>query len=109
MKLSDLRPCDNCGGKIAPAFYVVRISQAFIMPAARQTLGLMEMFHGNLGLAEVFTPDPDAVKVVGDEEKSLMTELLLCQNCRLMGKVDLVVLGERRNEQIAVATKGDES
>lgn len=95
MKLSDLRPCDNCGGKIAPAFYVVRISPAFIVPAARQTLGLMEMFHGNLRLAELFTPEPDAVRVAGDEEKTLMTELLLCENCYLMGKVDLVVLSEK--------------
>lgn len=98
MKLSELRPCDNCGGKVFPNFYVIRISQAFIMPSAQQTLGLMTMFNGNLGLAETFSPAPDAVKVLGDEEKALMTELIVCQDCYLMGKVNLVGLAEKVRE-----------
>lgn len=98
MKLSELRPCDNCGGKIAPQFYVIRITQAFVTPSANQTLGLATMFHGNLGLAEVFSPDPDPVKVLGDEEPSLMTELIVCPDCYLRGKTDLVMLVEKQRD-----------
>ena len=104
MKLSQLRPCDKCGGKITPMFYVVRVSLAVVKAdAANATLGLAQMFRGNLGLAEAFSPQPDAIMVVGDEEPELRTELFLCQNC-CMGEVNLSELVELRN---AAATKGE--
>lgn len=103
MKLSELRPCDKCGGKTAPAFYIVRISQALVLPSARQSLGLMTMFHGNLKLAEAMSPNPDAVMVFGDQDKGLMSELIICQVCYLAGEIDLVMLAERRNEAVAAA------
>lgn len=96
MKLSELRPCDKCGGKIAPVFYVVRVSLAVVTPAANTTLGLNQMFHGNLALAEVFTSEPHPVKVAGDEDLNLMTELFICQNC-YVGEVNLAMLAEVRN------------
>lgn len=101
MKLSELRPCDNCGGKIAPAFFIVRISQALVLPSAQQSVGLMMMFRGNLKLAEAMSPNPDAVMVFGDQDKSLMTELIICQGCYPAGKIDLVRLAECRNEVVA--------
>lgn len=94
MKLSELRPCDKCGGKIAPVFYVVRVSLAIVTPAANTTLGLNQMFRGNLALAEVFTSEPHPVKVAGDEDPNLMTELFLCQNC-YVGEVNLAMLAEK--------------
>ena len=98
MKLSELKPCAACHGKIAPIWYVVRISQAMLNPrAANQTLGLAQMFGGNLALAEVMSPQPDCVLVMGDAEPGLMTELSICQNCFLMGKVELPILMEEAN------------
>ncbi len=94
MKLSQLKPCASCGGKIAPVFYVVRVSLAIVTPAANTTLGLNQMFRGNLALAEVFTSEPHPVKVAGDEDPNLMTELLLCQDC-YMSEVNLAVLAEK--------------
>lgn len=77
-----------------PVFYVIRFSMAFVTPSANTTLGLAQMFHGNLGLAEVFTSEPHPVKVAGDEDPNLMTELLLCQDC-YVGEVNLAALAER--------------
>ncbi|MBP8055166.1 MAG: hypothetical protein KA314_04960 [Chloroflexi bacterium] len=97
MKLSELRPCDQCRGKLAPIFYVVRVSLAVIKAdAANATLGLMQMFRGNLGLAEAFSPQPNAITVAGDEEPKLWTELFLCQDC-YVGEVNLAMLAEVRN------------
>ena len=98
MKLSELRPCDCCGGKIAPNFYVVRGSLAVFSPqAANATLGLTTMFGGALALAEAMSPDPEVVKVAGEFDKSLWSELFLCQTC-YMGNVNLAMIGERRSE-----------
>lgn len=59
MKLSELKPCEICGGPVAPVFYRVTVEQVMIDPeAANRVLGLNMMFGGNaLGLAETFTPD----------------------------------------------------
>lgn len=96
MKLSELRPCDCCGGKIAPHFYVVRLSQAMVMAKeANAVLGLAQMFGGALGLAEVVAPDADAVKIFGDERKELMHEFFLCQEC-FMRPLDMAMLMDVR-------------
>lgn len=99
MKLSDLRVCDNCHQVLAPQgqFYVLRVSMAFVSPnALRQVVGLSEMFGGALGLAEVMAPDADVIKVVGDEDKSLMSEFLICQKCVLYGPVDVALMLEAK-------------
>lgn len=99
MRLSELRPCDKCGGLIAPLFTVVRVSQAMINErAARGVLGLTTMFNGALGLAEAMAPEPEAVMVFGDKDGRLMTEILLCQECALMSPVSLGSLVERRGQ-----------
>lgn len=95
MKLSQLRPCDNCGGPIAPIFYVVRTSIAvFNANATNENLGLMQMFQGSLVLAETMSSQPDAVKIGGEEDKKLWTEIYLCQHCYI-DNVNLAVLGEK--------------
>lgn len=107
MKLSNLRPCDNCGGKIAPLFYVVRTSIAVINPdAANETLGLTQMFRGSLSLAEAFSSKPDAVKIGGDENKELMSEIFLCQNC-YFGDVNVAVLVEKIAIQKRIKDEND--
>lgn len=103
MKLSELRPCDNCGGKIAPTFYVVRVSLALFDPRATNTqLGLVQMFggagNGALALAEIMGPTPDVVQIAGDKKKELRTELFICQDCALMKPVNLGELLSKREE-----------
>lgn len=96
MKLSEIRPCDNCGGKVAPQFYLVRGTLALFSPqAANATLGLTQMFGGALALAEAMSPDPEVVKLASDHDKSLQSELFLCQTC-YMGDVNLALLNDKR-------------
>lgn len=94
MKLSDLRPCDKCGARMSGPFYVIRVSQAMVMPSAQQQVGLALML-GSLALAEAMGPDPDVVKVFGDENPALMTELHLCQECFLLEDVPAAELMEK--------------
>lgn len=103
MRLLDLRPCDNCHGPIAPQFYVVRVSMAFIKPdAVNEFMGMHQFFGGRASAAMVenFAPAAaDAVIVAGDREPSLMTELLICHTCYLDTPIDLPLLSERINER----------
>jgi hypothetical protein len=93
MKLSEIRPCDACGGTIVPMFYVLRLSMAMFKPqAVNTTMGLMQMFGGNLALAEVMSSQPDAVTVMGDENPELMTEIIICQECLLGKPLDMALL-----------------
>jgi len=103
MKLSEIRPCDACGGRIAPAFYVARFSIAVFKPqATNQVLGLTQCWGGSLALAEVFAPTVDAVAVAMDEEdhKELMEEVFLCCDC-VVRPVTLMELAEKRNEKVS--------
>jgi len=99
MKVTDLRPCDNCGGPIAPSFYIVRMTMAFIKPAAiDEFMGMHKFFGGRASpaLVENFAPAAaDAVIVAGDKEPSLMTEAFVCAKCYIDRDLDLPMLQER--------------
>ena len=98
MKVSELRPCDKCGGPINPVFHVVRFSPAVVdQQAVRETMGLNMMFGGALGLAEALTSSPDAVRIAMDEAegKPLQVELFLCESC-YCGDVNLAALAEKK-------------
>jgi hypothetical protein len=99
MKVSELRPCDNCAKAIAPAFYVVRFSQALInAQAVNEFMGMHQFFGGraSAALVENFAPaSADAALVLGDKDKDLETELFICQDC-FCGEIDLAMLMERR-------------
>jgi hypothetical protein len=87
LKLSDLRPCDRCGGPLELVFHVVRSSLAIVMPdRAQGVLGLGMTFGGirrpgALAVAEALAPDVDAVVFAGDQEGASWTELFLCSSC----------------------------
>ena len=99
MKLSELRPCDKCGGIVAPQFYIVRTSLAIINPqSANATLGLTQMFGGHLALAEAMSPDADAVKIAGEFNKELWTELRLCTAC-YMSDLNIAEIAERQADE----------
>jgi len=94
MKISQLRPCDACGNKISPTFYVVRFSLAVVnYRAINENLGLMQMFGGSVSLAEAMTSQPEVVTVTGDEDPYLQTEVFICTDCFLRG-VNLALLQE---------------
>jgi|SRR5271157_2934783 len=78
MKLSDVRPCDFCDGKIAPIFYTMTIKLALFSPKnTNRTLGLTQ-FLGSLALAEAMgAEDP----VVISEESDTTYELFICNDC----------------------------
>lgn len=99
MKLSELKPCAVCGGKLVPIWYVLRISQAMLKPnAANTVLGLRQMFGGSIALAEAMAPEPDCVLVMGDQEPLLMDEIHVCQACFLEKSLDMPVLMESTRE-----------
>jgi hypothetical protein len=111
MKVSDLRPCDKCGGKIAPLFYRVRFTQALINPdAVNQFVGMHRFFGGkaSAALVENFAPaSTDAVLFFGDKDRSLEVELLICNDCFLNGGIDLAMLSEKRNAGRSVEEDGE--
>lgn len=101
MKLSELKPCAVCKGKIAPMWYVVRISQALLnVRAANQVLGMHQFFgRQSFALAELMSPEPDCVTIVGDKEPSLITEIHICQECFLMKPLNMALLMESAREK----------
>jgi hypothetical protein len=103
MKLSELKPCAVCQGKIAPVWYVVRFTQAMINPlAANQVLGLRQIFGGSMALAEAMAPEPDCVLVFGDENPELMYEVNVCQDCFLGKPLDMAILMESNRQKEVV-------
>lgn len=96
MKLMDLRPCDNCKGKLIPQFHIIRITDAlFNSQRVNEQLGMTQFFQGHMALAEMFTPAPDeAILVIGDEDQKLMTEIFLCNDCFLRVEYLLPALSE---------------
>jgi hypothetical protein len=83
LKLSELRPCDNCGGAIAPTFYVVDSAIAIFGRGTQETLGLAVQFGGltrpgALAIAEAMGPSADkAIEIVD----GLRQRYFVCRDC----------------------------
>lgn len=116
MKLSELRPCVACGGKLVPppVFHVIEVRDQLAClneRAMRGVFGVAEIIGGmhQLGAlvrAEALSPDTDrAVTVAGEgaapedrEHRAAHTvRLFLCSNC-YGGALDLRLLCERARE-----------
>lgn len=99
IKLSELRPCDNCGGRIAPIFHHVQIRHAIINPRnANSVLGMMLMCGWgqsgqSLAVAEAMAPGADNAAEVLSEPDATVT-LYLCPKC-VSEDVNLAVLMEK--------------
>jgi len=77
MKLSDLRPCFFCSGRVTPIVIEIKASRHFIRPIeANQALGLAQYFQGNLALAEAFTGHADVTVQIEPE-----VSVLACGDC----------------------------
>lgn len=75
IEVKELRPCDFCGGPIAPCFRVVESKFAVIAQGARQVLGLNVM-----GLP------PEVALVMGPSDgaevlEENITKLFCCNHC----------------------------
>lgn len=91
MKLSELKPCPLCGGKISPVFYTVKVQQMMLdTRAANQVLGLTQIFGGALGLAEAMAPVDDVTIKLQEEETAV------CQDCFLGSGLAGVLFAEAR-------------
>lgn len=107
MKLSELKPCAKCGGKLegqhgSPIFYVINVSQAVLNPTAiNHVLGMHQYFQGKaLGLAELMAPDSDEAAVVLAEQPGIeWTKLFLCMDCGMAGDINIAELMEKTNEE----------
>lgn len=103
-RLTDLRPCDNCGGPVGLLFYTLRLSLTLVKPqAVNEYLGMAQFFGGRASsaLIENFAPaSADAVTVAGDKDPSLMTEIVLCSKCYLDQPIVLPLLSEKRRDAI---------
>ncbi len=94
MKLRDIKKCDECGKGVlhtgVPLFWRVRVERFGIdMREVRQLHGL-EMMLGSPSLADVFSPERDAVRPVMDA-----VELTLCEECMSGRGLGLAALVER--------------
>lgn len=96
IKLSEIRPCDGCGGKIAPIFNVVTVKMAaFNLRNVNSVLGTSQILgHRSLAIAEALAAGADnAIEVLEDENAT--TRLFLCQNC-CSSEQNLAALAEKR-------------
>jgi len=97
IKLSELRACDSCGGKLAPFFQHIQIRHAiFNSRNVNAVLGTMQIWSQSsmqaLKVAEALAPGADdAVEVLDESETT--TELFLCNECLLKP----ICLGELLN------------
>jgi hypothetical protein len=95
LKLSELRPCDNCGQKLVPFFQHIQIRHAiFNANNVNATLGLVHMWGGKgLGIAEAMSPGGDTAVEVLDESEATRT-LFICNDC-FTEPLNFAVLAEK--------------
>jgi len=100
LKLSEVRPCDCCGGKLVPFFQHIQIRHAIFNPRnVNGVLGVMQMWGKTnaqaLAVAESMAPGSEAAVEVLDELDATTT-LFICNECFLKKPVNLAEIAERR-------------
>lgn len=82
MKANELRPCDLCGGAIAPLFYRIDVTLAAIRAeAVNRLIGTTQIRGG--GPAAMRVADALAGEEVTEELTEGCSRLLVCQTCLL--------------------------
>lgn len=97
MKLSELRVCDCCGGKLVRdgsiQFFTVNVGSEIIdHRALNQVASMLQLYHGNVALAEVMAPESEVTKAIPP------TKLLVCFECFCKPQI-LASLIETRNDR----------
>ena len=80
IRLSELRPCDFCGGPLGANFQVIEVKHALLGQGAREVIGMMHMGFP-LGLAETMSARGEEAVIVA-EEQELVTRLFACNQRR---------------------------
>lgn len=89
MKISELKPCDLCGGPIVPIHYKVTIETLGIdANKVNQTMGFAQMMGGSLPLAEIMGPHDDVLIEMDRQEN------IVCIKCIMKPIVMLIGDGE---------------
>jgi hypothetical protein len=93
LKLSETRPCDVCGGPIAPQFYILESKFALFGKGTNSVLGMIKMMSWGLtpkalAIAEAMAPDADRAVVVSEDDR-LNTEVFICQKCYLGSSIPI--------------------
>jgi len=107
MKISDLRPCANCGGKITgpegrcPQFYVLKFSTALLNPREIQRQMAGAEYVGHFGIAQALgmVDSQPVATIIGDEEGGRWLTIYLCQECYIMKPINLLELIEKAQAQ----------
>ena len=111
MKLSKRPPCTICEKAPLAPFYVARVSLAFFSPAAADgVLGVARILGGSRAAmitAEALAPDADVVKIAGEEDPSLWSELAVCMDCATTRGVELAHLVELEQGRKSEASRRD--
>lgn len=77
MKLSELRPCDACGGKLSLTFFRVTVEHHVINPGeVRKRAAMDVMFPGAPALAAVMHGDQDDAT-----QPATTSTMILCTDC----------------------------
>lgn len=97
----DVRPCDFCGGAIAPIFYVIDVRIASFNPGnVNHLLGMDQYFGGKAPqIAEIFAPGADAIVQVCDDIDA-RTRLFACVKCYTGQPLDLAIAADARAEKL---------
>lgn len=90
VELDELRPCDFCGGPIAPVFRVIEVKPAAIAQGVRDYLGLRTMGHHHAVAAMFAGP---AAEVLENEP----TRLFCCNKCST-GPLDITAAAKTAAE-----------
>ncbi|MCC6671075.1 MAG: hypothetical protein IT458_08440 [Planctomycetes bacterium] len=89
MRISDLRPCDACGGAVGISFLRVKVEHLLVEVGKVQQYAAMGMFFGGaMGLAKVFADD-ECTKVTGT------ADAVLCWDCFAIKCSPLAAVFER--------------
>lgn len=102
MKAREIKPCIVCGKHPLKAFgrsvtfHVVTFDRALLdVRAARATVGLDIHFGGAPGLADIFSPDPEVVKL----QPELQATAVVCEECMADKSLAVVWEAAGRSEQ----------
>lgn len=95
-KLSDLRPCDRCGGPVNPTFYVVDVATMVVnQTRVREHVGLATLLGGGSRASEIAlamgTGESD--DCIGILSKATV---VLCVACGPDAAGEVLMLGEKK-------------
>ncbi len=94
-----VKPCENCGGKIGPDFYIVKLSQALVDPSAvNRYVGMTQYFQGHTALADVFATDKTLEHVMQGEDANQWPEMIICLRCFAGNPILAQLLFDRSGE-----------